>query len=127
MVSDGPTAIASCAKNDSASSVMWLRRSPSVMLNALAVPERNAAMLGKIELAGALREVVVEEAAELAAGLARVAAGDAGQRVVEHVERVLAALRQSGRAAKVERAGDDHLRQPDRTIDAVGDPEIQPG
>ena len=27
---------------------MWLRRSPSVMLNALAVPDRNAAMLGKL-------------------------------------------------------------------------------
>ena len=27
---------------------MWLRRSPSVMLKALAVPERNAAMLGKL-------------------------------------------------------------------------------
>ena len=38
----------SCAKNDSASSVMWLRRSPSVMLKALAVPARNAAMLGKL-------------------------------------------------------------------------------
>ena len=48
MVSDGPSRIASWAKNDRASAVMWLRRSPSVMLNALPVPERNASMLGKL-------------------------------------------------------------------------------
>ena len=95
---------------------MWLRRSPSVMLKALAVPDRNAAMLGKLNCAGALREVVVEEAAELAAGLARVAAARACVTVsLNTYERVVAALRQRGRAAEVERAGDDHLRQADRT------------
>jgi hypothetical protein len=49
--------------------VMWLRRSPSVMLNALAVP-RGTRPCWEIELAGALREVVVQEAAELAAAFA---------------------------------------------------------
>ena len=79
----------------------------------------------EVELAGALREVVVEEPAEFAAGLERVSAGYAGQRVVEHVQSVLPTQRQIGWAAKIEGAGDDHLRQPDRTIDAVDDPDIQ--
>ena len=44
---------------------------------------------GEVELAGAFREVVVVEAAELAAGLHRVTAGNRRDRVVEHVERVV--------------------------------------
>src|SRR6185503_18138936 len=63
----------------------------------------------KVELTAALGEVVVEESPVLAAKTQRVAADRAGDRVVEHVERVLPALRQDGGSAEVERAGDDHL------------------
>src|SRR6185369_4481720 len=79
---------------------------------------------GKVELAGALREIVVEEASIFATEPHRMAVDHAGHGVVEDVERIFAPLRQDGRSAEVQRAGDDHLRQPDRTVDTVRDAEI---
>ena len=55
------------------------------MLNALAVAREERGHAREVELAGALREIVVEEAAVLAAGLHRVTADDMGNRVVEDI------------------------------------------
>ena len=78
----------------------------------------------EVELAGAFGEVVVDEVPILAAEPDRMPAARAAQRVGEHVQRVVPALRKSCRAAEIEVACDDHLRQPDRTSDAVGDADI---
>ena len=52
-------------------------------------------------------------------------AARAGQRVVEHVRRVGAALGKRSRSSEIQVARDDHLRQSDRTRDAVSDAEIE--
>ena len=98
------------------------------------VPERDAEGVGvsrqeggdarEIELPRALREIVVEKPPVLPAEPHRMAIGHTRDGVVEDVQRILPSLRQSGRSAEVERAGDDDLRQSNRPVDAVPDPEV---
>ena len=104
---------------------MWFRRSPSVTLNALAVPARNASTLGKLKSPVPSREVLVEEVPVLASKLDGVPAARDVQRVHEDVGGVVSALRELHRTAEVQATRDEHLRQPDRALDAVADAEVR--
>ena len=103
---------------------MRLRRSPSVMLKALAVPARNAATLGKLNRPVPSAKLSLMKCRYSPPSFMEWRPLARRHRVVEHVGRVVAALRQRCRSAEVERAGDDHLRQSNRPRDAVPDPEV---
>ena len=79
----------------------------------------------KVEKPGALSEVVVEEATELAAETERVLSRHVREGVVDDVKPIVPALRINGRPTKIEPAGDDHLRQAERAVDSRSDPEIR--
>ena len=95
-----PSVIWSWTNNASARWSMTLRRSPSVMLKALAVPARNASTLGKLNDAGALGEVLVDEMPVLAAKRHRMPAARVAERVDQDIRRINSALRERGRARR---------------------------
>src|SRR5262249_36938553 len=81
--------------------------------------------VGKGKCAVVEGEIVVIEAAELAAEPERVGAAKIAQGVGEYGGCVSSSLRESGGTANVEiKAGDADLRQPDRGSDAVVDEEV---
>ena len=79
----------------------------------------------EVEHARALGEVLVDEVPVLAANFHRVPAARAAERVDEDIRRVESSLGQGSRPAEVEIARHDHLRQADRTRDAISDVEVR--
>src|SRR5262245_12850335 len=80
---------------------------------------------GEVERSGPFGEVFVVEAPVLAAQTYRVRTAHDAERVAEHVRRVIASGRKVWRAAEIETAGDNQLRQADGASHAVPDAELR--
>ena len=93
--------------------------SPSVMLNALAVPVRNASTLGKLNDPVPSAKFSLMEVTVLPAEFHRVPAAHVAECVDEDVRGVIPSLGEGDRSAEVEAAGDGHLRQADRADDSI--------
>ena len=79
----------------------------------------------KVEHAGALGEVLVDEMPVLAAKCHRMAAARVAECVDQDIGRIRSALGEGAGPAEVEIARHDHLRQADRARDAIPDAEVR--
>ena len=115
----------SCTNRPMARWSIALLRSPSVMLKAFAVPVRNASTLGKLNTPVPSAKFSLTKCRYSPPNFHRVPAARAAERVDDDIRRVDSSLREDARSAEVEIARHDHLRQADRTRDAISDVEVR--